>query len=57
MENIEGILEEQNLSKDNLEAALELAKLVAEQTGLCCEDLGRFAWSCYRKLEGEEDER
>lgn len=57
MENIEGILEEQNLSKDNLEAALELAKLVAEQTGLCCEDLGRFAWLCYRKLEGEEDER
>jgi len=57
MEDIEEILEEQNLSKDNLEAALELARLVAEETGLCCEHLGRFAWSCYRKLEGEEGER
>ena len=54
MEDIEEILEEQNLSKDNLEAALELARLVAQDTGLCCEDLGRFAWSCYRKLEEKE---
>ena len=29
MEDIREILEEQNLSKDNLEASLELAKLVA----------------------------
>jgi hypothetical protein len=54
MEEIEEILEEQDLSKDNLEAALELARLVAEDTGLCCENLGRFAWSCYRKLEENE---
>lgn len=54
MEDIEEILEEQDLSKDNLEAALELARLVADQTGLCCERLGQFTWACYRKLEGEE---
>lgn len=54
MEEIEEILEEQELSKDNLEAALELARLVAGETGLCCEDLGKFVWSCYRKLAGEE---
>ena len=54
MEDIEGILEEQDLSKDNLEAALELARLVADETGLCCERLGQFTWACYRKLEGEE---
>ena len=54
MEDIEEILEEQNLSKDSLEAALELSRLVAEETGLCCEGLGKFTWSCYRKLEGEE---
>ena len=50
----EEILEEQNLSKDNFEAALELARLVAEETGLCCEDLGKFTWAVYQKLEGEE---
>ncbi len=54
MEDIEGILEEQDLSKDNLEAALELARLVADETGLCCERLGQFTWACYRKLEGEQ---
>ena len=54
MEEIEAILEEQELSKDNLEAALELAKLVAGETGLCCEELGQFTWACYRKLENEE---
>ncbi len=53
MEDIEEILEEQDLNKDNLEAALELAKLVAGETGLCCERLGQFTWACYRKLEGE----
>ena len=54
MEDIEEILEEQDLSKDNLEAALELARLVADETGLCCERLWQFTWACYRKLEGEE---
>ena len=54
MEYIEEILEEQDLSKDNLEAALELARLVADETGLCCEDLGQFTWACYKKLEGDE---
>lgn len=54
MEDIDEVLEEQGLSKDNLEAALELARLVADETGLCCEELGRFTWACYRKLEGEE---
>lgn len=52
MEDIDGILEEQNLSKDNLEAALELARLVSEETGLCCDELGMFTWACYKKLEG-----
>ena len=54
MEDIEEILEEQDLSKDNLEAALEFARLVADETGLCCEQLGQFTWACYRKLEGAE---
>ena len=56
MEDIEGILEEQGLSKDNMEASLELARLVCARTGLCCEELGQFVWACYRKLEGEADE-
>lgn len=53
MEDIDDILEEQDLNKDNLEAALELARLVAGETGLCCDSLGLFTWACYRKLEGE----
>lgn len=55
MEDIEDILEEQDISKDNLEAALELARLVCEETGLCCEELGQFTWACYRKLEGKDE--
>ncbi len=53
MENIDEVLEEEGLSKEKLEAALELARLVAEETGLCCEAQGQFIWTCYRKLEGE----
>ena len=54
MEDIDEVLEEEGLDKEKLEAALELARLVADETGLCCENLGNFAWLCYRKLEGEE---
>ncbi len=54
MEEIDEVLEEQGLDKEKLEAALELARLVADETGLCCDKLGQFTWACYRKLEGEE---
>ncbi|MFC2019215.1 hypothetical protein ACFLU4_04575 [Chloroflexota bacterium] len=54
MEDIDEVLEEQGLSKKKMEAALELARLVHEETGLCCEGLGQFTWTCYKKLEGEE---
>ena len=53
MQEIDEILEEQGLNKEKLEAALELARLVADETDLCCEKLGQFTWACYRKLEGE----
>ncbi len=53
MEDIDGILEEQGVDKNNLEAALELARLVAADTGLCCAELGQFAWACYKQLEAE----
>ncbi len=53
MEEVEEILENQGLDRANLEAALELARLVAGETDLCCEDLGAFTWACYRKLEEE----
>ena len=53
MEEIDEVLEDEGLSKENLEAALELARLVAEETGLCCEAQGQFIWACYQKLEGE----
>ena len=54
MDDIDEVLEEQGLNKEKLEAALELARLVADETGMCCEKLGQFTWACYRKLEGEE---
>jgi len=54
MEDIDVVLEEQGLNKENMEAALELARLVADETFLCCEELGQFTWACYRKLEGEQ---
>lgn len=54
MEDIDEILEAEGLHKERLEAALELARLVADETGLCCESLGQFTWACYLKLESEE---
>lgn len=51
---IDEILEEEGLNKEKLEAALELARLVADETGMCCQRLGQFTWACYRKLEVEE---
>ena len=54
MEEIDEILEEEGVDKGKLEAALELARLVADETGMCCESLGQFCWACYRKLEVEE---
>ncbi|MFC1875419.1 hypothetical protein ACFLY3_04670 [Chloroflexota bacterium] len=56
MPEIDDILEGEGLSKDRLEAALELARLVADETGLCCQQLGQFCWDCYLKLEPEEEE-
>lgn len=52
-DDIDEILEEEGLNKGNLEAALQLARLVSSETGLCCDDLGCFTWACYKKLEGE----
>jgi len=57
MEEIQEILEEQGLDKAKLEAALELARLVADETDMCCEKLGQFTWACYQKLEGEKWEK
>ena len=54
MEDIDEVLEEEGLDKAKLEAALELARLVADDTGMCCERLGQFTWICYRKLEGTQ---
>ena len=51
MDEIDEVLEEEGLDREKLEAALELARLVAEETGLCCEELGQFTWACYRRLE------
>ena len=54
-DDIDEVLEEEGLSKENLEAALELARLVADETELCCEELGRFVWACYHRLEAEKE--
>ncbi len=55
MDDIDEVLEEQGLNKEKLEAVLELARLVSDETGLCCEQLGKFTWACYRKLEVEDE--
>ena len=48
-------LGEERVNKENLEAALELGRLVADETGLCCEALGDFVWGLYKILEGDEE--
>ena len=53
-ERVEAIFEEHGIDKGNMEAAVELGRLVASETGLCCEDLGKFIMLVYRQLEGGE---
>jgi hypothetical protein len=55
-EDIGELLEEEGISKDSLEAALELARLIGEDTGICCQDLGLLAWRFYQRLESEEEQ-
>lgn len=56
MSDIDDLLEEEGIEKDTLEAAIALARLVADETGMCCENLGRFVWACYQQLENDENE-
>lgn len=56
-EVIDDIFDRHNIDKGNMEAAVELGRLVAEETELCCEDLGHFIWNAYLQLQekgGEE---
>ncbi len=55
MEEIDRVLEEEGIEKDRLEAAIELARLVSAETGMCCEHLGKFVWHCYGKLEDQDE--
>lgn len=57
MENyeVDEILEGEGVNKENFQTALELGRLVADETGLCCEALGDFIWGLYNILEGEEE--
>ena len=52
---VDEILEGEGVDKGKLEAALELARLMAEETGLNSEALGRFIWGCYHRLGAEEE--
>lgn len=52
---VDEMLEGEGIDKGKLEAALELARLMAEETGLSSEALGHFIWGCYHRLETEEE--
>lgn len=52
---MEEILEGEGINKGKLEAALELARLMTEETGLSSEALGHFIWDCYNRLEADEE--
>lgn len=56
MDDIDQILADNGLNRDNLEAALELARLVSAETGICCTELGKFTFACLHRLDGEEEE-
>jgi hypothetical protein len=53
---IDEVLEEEGINKDRLEAAIEIGRLAANELGLCCQELGKFCWLCYQKLESEKEE-
>ena len=53
VDDVVEVLEAHGLDQGNLEAAVELAKLVCDRYGMCCEALGRFTWRTYEILEGE----
>ena len=46
-------MENEVVDREKFAVALELGRLVAEETGLCCGDLARFVWECYQGLTGE----
>ena len=55
MEEIEQIFDEAGINGASLEAAVELGRLAALETDVCCEALGKLIWACYNKLEEAEE--
>ena len=55
MEEIDQVLEDEGIEKPRLEAAIELARLVSADSGMCCQNLGKFVWHCYLKLEDQDE--
>ena len=43
----------QNFDREAFDTALELAKLVRDATGLCCEPLAALTWHVYQELKLE----
>lgn len=44
------------VDKGDLEAAIELGRLLAEETCICHEELGQVVWRVYHGLQGGEYE-
>lgn len=54
-ERIDKILTEHDIDKANLEAAISLGRRVADESGLCCEELGKVIWWFYEEISGGEE--
>lgn len=52
-EPIDEVLGRHGVDQGNMETAVELARRVADETGLCCEALGGFIYRTYQILERE----
>ncbi len=56
MPDIDENVEDEGVDEEKLEAAIELGRLVADETGLCSKELGQLIWASYQKLVGENEE-
>ncbi len=50
------VMEEHGIEQNNMEAAVELGRLVAQESGICCGTLGEFIWKTYKQLQEEGGE-
>lgn len=56
MSDGDGVLGNEGFDEGKWDAALELGRIIAYETGICCQDLASVVWDIYTKLSDENDD-